>query len=149
MQYSGSGLKLTESFEGCQLVGYADVKGIPTVGFGHTGDGIYVGMMITQLQAEAYLLQDVQHAVNCVNDVVKVALTQNEFDALTDFCFNVGCGAFASSTLLKLLNAGDYAGAAKQFERWDLAGGTVIAGLLRRRLAEEAEFNGAPNVQPM
>jgi len=124
--------------------GYADVKGVPTVGYGHTGDGVYVGMVISQLQAEAYLLQDVQHAENCVNNVVKVPLTQNEFDALTDFCFNIGCGAFASSTLLKLLNTGNYVGAAAQFDRWDLAGGTVIAGLLSRREAETNEFNSAP-----
>lgn len=143
MDYSGSGLKLTEQFEGCQLTGYPDVKGVPTVGYGHTGDGVYVGMVITQLQAETYLLQDVQHAENCVNDVVKVTLTQPEFDALVDFAFNVGCGAFASSTLLKLLNTGDLVGAAAQFDRWDLAGGVVIAGLLRRRQSETDEFNSA------
>ena len=69
-----------------------------------------------------------------------VPLTQNEFDTLADFAFNAGCGAFAGSTMLKLLNAGNYAGAAGQFELWDHAAGKVVAGLLRRRDAEEAEF---------
>jgi lysozyme len=140
VNYSGSGLKLTEQFEACRLIGYADVKGVPTGGYGHTGPEVYVGMQITQLQAEQWLLQDVQHAVNAVNALVTVPLTQGEFDALCDFTFNCGAGALASSTLLRLLNNGDYQGAAEQFERWDLAGGQVVAGLLRRRQAEVQEF---------
>ncbi len=141
MIYSKSGLQLTESFEGCRLTAYQDVKGVWTIGVGHTGPGVYEGLIITQDQADAWLLQDVQNAVNHVNSLVTVQLTQPEFDALVDFCFNVGCGAFAGSTMLKLLNAGDYAGAADQFERWDKSGGRVIAGLLRRRQTEVQEFN--------
>ncbi len=141
MIYSKSGLQLTESFEGCRLTAYQDVKGVWTIGVGHTGPDVYEGLIITQDQADAWLLQDVQNAVNHVNSLVTVQLTQPEFDALVDFCFNVGCGAFAGSTMLKLLNAGDYAGAADQFERWDKSGGQVIAGLLRRRQTEVQEFN--------
>ena len=141
MEYSQSGLHLTEQFESCRLVAYQDVRGVWTIGWGHTGPDVYGGLIITQDQADAWLLQDVQNAVNHVNSLVTVQLTQPEFDALVDFCFNVGCGAFAGSTMLKLLNAGDYAGAADQFERWDKSGGQVIAGLLRRRQTEVQEFN--------
>src|SRR5208337_3993530 len=100
-----------------------------TIGWGHTYD-VQLGQVITQEQADAFLLADVQNAVNYVNRLVTIPLTQCEFDALVDFSFNAGCGAFASSTMLKLLNAGDYNGAAAQFDRWVYAGGQVIAGLL-------------------
>jgi len=71
-------------------------------------------------------------------------LQQNEFDALVDFVFNLGRGAFAGSTLLKNLNAGQFDAAATQFDLWDHAGGQVVAGLLRRRQAEQAMFQGQP-----
>ncbi len=141
MELSTAGLKFIESFEGCKLVGYLDVKGVPTNGFGHTGSDVYEGQVITQEQADAWLLQDVQNAVNHVNALVTVQLTQGEFDALCDFCFNCGCGAFAGSTMLRLLNAGDYKNAALEFAKWDKAGGQVVAGLLRRRQTEVQEFN--------
>jgi lysozyme len=141
MNYSQSGLKLTEQFESCKLDAYQDIKGIWTVGYGHTGPDVYPGLSITLLQAEQFLLGDIQHAVNCINALVKVSLTQGEFDALCDFAFNAGCGALAGSTLLRLLNQGDYQGAAAQFDLWDHAGGQVVAGLLRRRQAETAEFS--------
>lgn len=143
MQYSQNGMKLTEGFESCRLTAYHGEKDPPnvwTVGWGHTHN-VHEGDTCTQAQADAWLLEDVQNAVNHINHLVTVVLTQQEFDALTDFVFNVGCGAFAGSTLLKLLNAGDYHGAAAQFERWDMANGKHVAGLLRRRVAEEQEFN--------
>jgi lysozyme len=140
MEYSKSGLTLTEQFEACRLTAYQDSTGIWTIGFGHTL-GVYPGQVITSDQASQYLLSDVQNAVNHVNSLVTVSLTQGEFDALVDFAFNCGCGAFASSTMLKLLNAGNYTGAAAQFDLWDKAGGQVVAGLLRRRESETQEFN--------
>jgi lysozyme len=140
MNYSQSGLKMTEQFEACSLDAYQDIKGIWTVGYGHTGPDVYPGLSITPLEAEQFLLNDIQNAVNCVNSLVTVPLTQGEFDALTDFAFNCGSGAFAGSTMLRLLNAGDYQGAAGQFDLWDHAGGQVVAGLLRRRDAETQEF---------
>ncbi len=141
MEYSQNGLHLTEQFESCRLVAYQDVKGVWTIGVGHTGPDVYEGLAITQEQADAWLLQDVQNAVNHVNALVTVQLTQGEFDALCDFCFNCGCGAFAGSTMLRLLNAGDYKNAALEFAKWDKAGGQVVAGLLRRRQTEVQEFN--------
>jgi lysozyme len=96
--------------------------------------------VITLDEANSLLLQDVQNAVDYVNSLVIVPLTQNEFDALVDFCFNCGYAAFAGSTMLKLLNAGNYQGAAEQFDSWDHAGGKVVAGLLRRRQIETNDF---------
>ena len=137
MDYTG--VALTEQFEGCSLTAYPDVKGVWTIGYGHTND-VSEGMTCTQEQADAWLQEDIQWAVRAVQTLVKVPLTQDEFNALCDFVFNVGSGNFAASTMLARLNLGDYAGAAAQFERWDLAGGNVVRGLLSRRIAEEKEF---------
>ena len=99
-------------------------------------------MTCTQQQAELWLATDTHFAVAAVNVLVKVPLTQGEFDALVDFVFNLGAENFRTSTMLKLLNAGQYKAAAAEFDKWDHCGGVVLAGLLRRREAEEAEFNG-------
>lgn len=139
MTYSKDGLHLTEQFEGCRLVAYPDQGGVPTIGYGHTFN-VSLGDTCTQEQAEAWLQEDIGAAVDVVNRFVKVPLTQGEFDALVDFEFNLGAKSLRDSTLLRLLNAGNYAGASEQFERWDKCNGQVVAGLLRRRLAEEAEF---------
>jgi lysozyme len=139
--YSKDGLALTEQFEGCRRTAYRNVGGVLTIGYGHTGSDVTVGLTITQAQAEALLAQNVKHAAGAVNRLVTLpGLTQNEFDALVDFCLNAGCGAFAGSTLLKDLNAGNLAGAEAQFAAWSHVSGQVVAGLLRRRMAEEAEF---------
>ena len=139
MQYSKNGLSLTEGFEGLRLTAYQDQAGIWTIAYGHI-HGVSMGMTCTQEQAEAWLLEDVQNAVDDVNNLVTVDLTQNQFDALVDFTFNLGCGNLEHSTLLRLLNSGDYTGAAEQFKVWDMAGGQVRSGLLRRRLAESNLF---------
>lgn len=140
LTYSKNGLALTEQFEGCRLTAYQDQTGVWTIGYGHTGTGVHAGLTITQDQAEALLVSDVAASATYVNGAVLVVLNQDEFDALVDFVFNLGRGAFAGSTLLKDLNAGDFTGAANQFDRWDQAGGQVVAGLLRRRQAETALF---------
>jgi lysozyme len=142
MQYSKQGLALTENFESCRLTAYQDVKGVWTIGYGHTGPEVVAGLVWTQNQADTALVCDIQSAVNTVNRLVTAPMTQGVFDSLVDFVFNVGSGNFAGSTLLKLLNSGDTESAAQQFERWDYAGGVQIAGLLRRREAEKQEFNG-------
>lgn len=142
LTYSKSGLALTEGFEGLALTAYQDAspKRNWTIGYGHTGPDVYPGMVISKLQAETLLLQDVQSAVHCVNQSVNVVLTQNEFDALVDFVFNVGGANFASSTLLRLLNQSRFEECAKEFEVWDKAAGKPLPGLLRRRLDEEQQF---------
>jgi len=140
MDYSKTGLQLTERFEGCRLTTYSDVAGVLTIGYGHTGPDVVPGLTITQEQAEQLLQEDIANAVDAVNGLVSVQLEQNEFDALVDFVFNLGRKAFADSTLLQLLNAGDYVAAGEQFERWSHASGKVVAGLLARRKAEASAF---------
>lgn len=150
--YSKSGLQLTEQFEGCRLTAYQDSVGVWTIGYGHTGPDVYKGLTITQDQAEALLMQDIAKAAAAVNRLVRLDragdpdtdglpdLTQEEFDALVDFTFNLGAGNLAGSTLLKKLNAGDIEGAAAEFPKWVHAGGKVLAGLVKRRDAERALF---------
>ena len=142
MDYSKTGLELTERFESCRLTAYQDQGGIWTIGWGHTLD-VHAGDTCSQEQADAWLVEDTQAAANDVNELVKVSLTQGEFDALVDFVYNLGGGAFAGSTLLRRLNTGDYQGAAELFDEWDHIGGKVVAGLLRRRQDETKEFQGA------
>ena len=145
MNYSKNGLHLTEQYEGCKLTAYPDpaTGGDPwTIGYGHTGSDVHPNMTITQQQAEELLMKDVQKASQAVNSKVHTDITQDEFDALVDFVFNVGAGNFAGSTLLKKINEGDMEGAAHEFEKWDMAAGKHMAGLLKRRQAEENLFNG-------
>jgi lysozyme len=142
MQYSKQGIDLTKSFESCRLTTYRDIKGVLTIGFGHTGPEVVEGLTWTQNQADSQLVLDLTRAEHAVNTLVTVPMTQGVFDSLVDFCYNCGIGAFSGSTMLKLLNAGQNDDAANEFEKWDHASGKVVAGLLRRRLAEKEEFNG-------
>jgi lysozyme len=137
MKYSR--LDLTERFEGLRLKAYQDSAGIWTIGYGHTG-GVSPGDTCTGEQAEQWLAEDVKTAEDAVNRLVKVPLAQDQFDALVDFVYNVGEGNFAHSTMLRLLNAGDHQAASQEFVKWDLAGGVQVAGLLRRRMAEQEVF---------
>jgi lysozyme len=138
--YSEQGLALTEGFEGLRLTAYQDVVGVWTIGYGHTGPDVTPGLTITQEQAEALLRADVGTAVGCVNGMVTATITQSQFDALVDFCFNLGCRSLFHSTLLRDVNAGDFAGAVAQFGLWVHAGGVVENGLVRRRASEAALF---------
>jgi lysozyme len=142
MNYSQDGLTLTEQFEGCRLTAYQDQGGVWTNGYGNTR-GVVPGSTITQQQAEDDLRANIVSAECAVNALVTAELTQGEFDALVDFVFNVGRGNFLCSTCLSKLNSGDYAGAAVEFDKWDLCHGQVVAGLLRRRNAETAEFTAS------
>jgi lysozyme len=141
MTYSKTGESLTESFESCRLMAYYDLKGVLTIGWGHTGHNVIPGLQVTQAQADSLLMDDIESASNCVNACVVAQLTQPEFDAIVDLVYNIGCKSFGDSTMRRLLNQGDYAGAAEQFDAWDHAGGKVVAGLLRRREAETQEFD--------
>lgn len=139
MNYSKNGLHLTEQFEGCKLHAYLDIVGVATIAYGHV-KGVRLGMSCTQEQAEAWLLEDLADAERAVNALVKVPLTQNQYDAIVDLVFNVGTGNFQKSTLLKFLNLGSMDRASMEFEKWNKAGGIVRAGLTRRRLAERDLF---------
>ena len=139
MDYGKNGMLLTESFEKCRLTPYRDGGGVWTNGWGNTRH-VDPKITITQDQADSDLMANVQDAADCVNDLVSVTLTQNQFDSLVDFVFNVGGGAFKSSTLLRRLNAGDIAGASAQFKLWNKIKGVASKGLDNRRFAETALF---------
>jgi lysozyme len=134
------GLALIERFEGVRLNAYQDCRGIWTIGYGHTGKDVHPGLTITQERADALLELDLRMTEAAVTHLVKVALTQCQFDGLVCFTFNVGSGHLASSTLLRDLNAGKITDADAQFVSWDEAGGVEVEGLRTRRLAEAALF---------
>ena len=133
------GLNLIKDFEGLRLNSYRDAVGVWTIGYGHTGTA-GPGQRITNAQATALLREDVATFENAVTRAVRVPITENQFAALVSFTYNVGSGALNSSTLLRRLNAGDTLGAADEFLRWNRAGGQVLAGLTRRRVAERDLF---------
>lgn len=143
MHTSQKGLDLIKSFEGLRLSAYKCPADVWTIGYGTTA-GVKQGQTITKERAEELLREDVRRFEDQVLRLVKMPLTQGQFDALTSFVYNLGAGNLSNSTLLRLLNAGDYDGAAAQFERWNKAGGKVLAGLIRRRAAERALFEGKP-----
>jgi lysozyme len=143
MQLSNNGLELIKRSEGFRGQVYLDVAGFPTIGYGHLvkpGESFSSG--ITEQQAAAILASDVQEAEQAVGRLVKVVLTQGQFDALVDFCFNLGAGRLAGSTLLRELNAGNHDAAAQQLLAWDHADGVVNAGLKARREAELQLWTG-------
>lgn len=121
------------------LQAYLCSAGVPTLGVGHTR-GVKMGQSCTAEQAQQWLAEDLADAEEAVNRLVKVHLTQNQFDAIVSFTFNLGAGALAKSTLLRLLNGAQYAEAVGQFRLWNLAGGRPSLGLTKRRAAEAAMF---------
>ena len=148
MELSAAGVELLKRSEGFRGRTYLDVNGFPTIGYGHRllhpesfSDGI------EEAQAAEILASDVRDAEQAVERLVRVPLTQGQFDALVDFCFNLGAGRLASSTLLKVLNGGRYEEAGEQLLRWDVAGGEENAGLKKRREAEFAFWGGAGKEQ--
>ncbi len=141
MQISETGLALIRQFEGLRLSAYLCPAAIPTIGYGSTA-GVKLGQTITAERAEQLLREDVRQFEAAVSRLVKVPLKQGQFDSLTSFAFNLGAKALEKSTLLRLLNAGDYPGAAAQFDRWVYASGKKLSGLVKRRAAERALFEG-------
>lgn len=139
-RYSEAARAMAKQFEGLRLASYQDLAGVWTVGWGHTGAEVIGGATVSEEQAEALLGEDLERAARCVDRLVAVKINQNQFDALVDCCFNLGCASPAQSTLLKMVNAGDFDGAAQQFLRWNKAGGEVLRGLTKRRQAEAELF---------
>ncbi|MCS2168054.1 lysozyme [Scandinavium manionii] len=139
MNVSENGLELIKRFEGCRLAAYQDSVGVLTIGYGHTR-GVKRGDRITQAQADEFLAQDAAGAAADVGRRVNVPLSQNQFDALVSFTFNLGDGNLKSSTLLRRLNEGNYRAAADQFGRWVFAGDILLEGLVKRREAEKSLF---------
>ncbi|ENV02399.1 lysozyme [Acinetobacter sp. NIPH 817] len=141
---SDIGINLITSFEDTRTKAYDDGVGIWTIGIGTTvypnGVKVKKGDTCTLEQAKSYFKHDLAKFEKTVNESVIVPLTQNQFDALVSLTYNIGSGAFKGSTLLKLLNKGDYKGAADQFLLWNKADSKVMKGLVRRREAERALF---------
>lgn len=139
MKINDAGLDLIKKYEGLRLSAYRDPGGVPTIGYGHT-KGVVMGTTITQAQAEDFLRADVTLAESNVDRTVKIAMNSNEFSALVSLAYNIGGTAFANSTLVTRLNAGDKAAAAEQFSVWRMDNGKVLPGLVTRRAAERALF---------
>ena len=140
MNLGYKGTKILKFFEGCKLTAYQDSVGVWTIGYGHT-KGVYDGMTITQEEAEQMLLSELEEYEGYVEKYVTVPLTQNQFDALVVWVYNLGPTNFRNSTLLKELNAGNYNAAGQEITRWNKAGGKVLAGLVKRREAEAQLFS--------
>jgi lysozyme len=143
MRLSAAGLTLIKRSEGFRGSLYKDTAGLETIGYGHkviSGENFSRG--IDQTQAETILAADVSSAEASVTRLVKVKLTQGQFDAMVDFVFNLGAWRLANSTLLKDLNAGSYEQAAEQLLLWDHCGETENAGLKARRESDLELWSG-------
>lgn len=144
MNISKKGIELIKRFEGLRLKAYQDSVGVWTIGYGWTqpvdGKKVGPGMQIDQATADRLLKCGVVQYEQGVNQLVKVKITQGQFDALVSFAYNLGWRSLSTSTLLQKLNAGDKQGAADQFGRWVNAGGKRLDGLVARRAAEREMF---------
>lgn len=137
---SPEGLQILKHFEGKRLTAYQDSVGVWTIGYGTTS-GVKRGMVITESQAEDLLEKDLAKFEAGVRKLVTVPLSQNQFDALVVFAYNVGLGNLGNSTLLKLLNNRQYSLVPAQFLRWNRAGGQILNGLTKRRKSEAILFS--------
>jgi lysozyme len=136
-QIGEKGLNLIKEFEGLRLVAYKCPAGVWTIGYGHTYN-VKEGDVITEAKATEFLLDDISNAVDIVSgSTMDVELTQNQFDALVSFTYNVGVKNFSDSTLLRKvkLNPNDPT-IANEFKKWIYAGKEVLSGLVKRRKAE-------------
>ena len=141
MNISQEGISLIKKFEGCELKAYQDSVGVWTIGFGHT-KGVKEGDEITQDMAETMLEEEMPEYEGYINNMVSAPLKQCQYDALCAWVYNLGPTNLKESTLLKLLNAGDYHLIPSQIKRWNKAGGETLKGLIRRREAEALLFEG-------
>ena len=139
MNISVEGTSLIKKFEGCELEAYQDSVGVWTIGYGHTKD-VKQGDKINQDEAEHLLEEEMPEYEGYINDMVEVSLEQCQFDALVSWVYNLGPANLSSSTLLKVLNEGEYDEVPFQIKRWNKAGGKVLEGLTRRREAEALLF---------
>ena len=121
--------------EGYRGEAYRDAVGIPTIGFGETA-GVKMGDKTTPIRSLVQLLDSTNRHADAIRKCIAVPLYQHEFDAYVSLSYNIGPGAFCQSTLVKKLNAGDYAGACEEIKRWNRAGGKVLPGLMKRREQE-------------
>ena len=146
MKISDEGLRLVKSFEGYHTrlkdgscAAYLCPARVPTIGWGCT-EGVKLGMVWTEAEAEAALRREIAKFENAVNTSVTVEINQNEFDAMVSLAYNIGAAGFKRSSVLRRLNKGDRTGAAKAFHMWNRGGGRILAGLVSRRAREAALF---------
>jgi lysozyme len=139
MNISQEGIALIKRFEGCELEAYLDSVGIPTIAYGRIKN-VEMGDTCTQEQAEKWLEEELPEYEGYINDMVKVELEQCQFDALCSWVYNLGPNNLKESTLLKVLNEGNYSSVPAEIKRWNKAGGKVLQGLMRRREAEALLF---------
>ena len=143
MNISSKGIDLLKDSEGFRSRAYQDTGGVWTVGYGTTKIGdrpVNKDDVVDELYAVVLMLEDVASSVSAVNRLVTVPLTQNQFDSLVDFVYNVGIDSFSKSTLLKKLNNKDYIGASEEFKKWVFDNGKVQPGLVSRRHREQQLF---------
>lgn len=138
--------RIVQKWEGCRLTAYQDGGGVWTIGWGQTGGDVGPGVVWSQAQADRRLDQTLQSVARGVEESVAVALADNELAALISFAYNIGLDAFAKSTLVRRLNAGQRDEAASMFLRWVYDNGVVVPGLANRRDYERKVFLG--QVQP-
>lgn len=142
---SNEALQKLKQLEGCRLKAYTDNGGVLTIGYGHTTAAgnpvVYPSTIISQSQAEKILKNDLKQYEAAVEETVKVPLSNSQFDALVIFCYNIGIGNFSKSTLLRKLNAQDYAAVPQELLKWSKVKGELCAGLLHRRTAEIMLWN--------
>lgn len=136
---STSGLAAVTAHEGVRFQAYLDIAGVPTICVGSTSE-VKMGMRVSKAECERRLRTDMNYAEHFVKKCTSAPITQNQYDALSSLAFNIGGAAYCKSTLVRKLNAGDTAGAAREFPRWSYASGKYSAGLNTRRLAEQAVF---------
>jgi lysozyme len=150
MKLSAAGMELLKKSEGFRNRVYLDAAGFPTVGYGHRllNPASFPNGIDEPLAAEI-LVSDVRDAEQAIERLVKVPLTQGQFDALVDFCFNLGPGRLAASTLLKVLNRGRYDEAAEALLCWDRAGGRQLGALKARREAEAGLWRAGQERHPV
>ena len=141
MKISAEGLNLIKHFEGLELEAYKCPAGVWTIGYGHTKD-VQEGDTWSESHADHMLEVEMEEYENYIHDLVTCPLSQNQFDALVSWVYNLGSSNLQASTLLKRLNAGDYPDVPNQIKRWNKAGGKVLEGLVRRREAEASMFEG-------
>lgn len=139
MKFNDKGLKLIMEFEGFRSTAYKDQGGVLTIGYGHT-DNVYPGASISLQDAKDLLSKDINYKVSIIRSYITQELNDNQFSALVSFAYNLGTGALKGSTLLKLVNEGNFELASEQFERWDRVDGKEVNGLFRRRIAERDLF---------
>lgn len=141
MKISEKGLDLIKFYEGCGYNAYKCAAGVLTIGYGHT-KGVKEGDLITQQEADALLLHEMDEYEGYINNMVTVDLEQNQFDALVSWVFNLGSSNLSSSTLLKKINNKEFDAVPEQIKRWNKAGGKVLDGLIKRRNSEALLFEG-------